>query len=139
MNYYEKVIILDADLDDSAVDETVGKIKDLIVKQGGEILKTDNWGRRKLAYELNKHQKGNYVLLLFKTPPETIGQLEKHCKLLDTIIKFMIVKLIKPKQIEAALPKPEAAPAKAEAAPETPVKEEQPKTAEEATPPSEDK
>ena len=143
MNYYEKVIILDADLDDSAVDETVGKIKDLIVKQGGEILKTDKWGRRKLAYELNKHQKGNYILLLFKTPPATIGHLEKHCRLVDTIIKFMIVKLIKPKQIEAALPKPEAkpeaTPAKADTAKETPVKEEPAKTAEETALPSEDK
>lgn len=131
MNYYEKVMIIDPNLDDSAVDETVGKVKDVILKEGGEILKTDNWGRRKLAYELNKRKQGNYVLILFKSPPVTIAKLEKHCKLIDTIIKFMIVKLIKPKHIEAALPKPEAAPAKAEASKETPVKEEPAKTGEE--------
>jgi small subunit ribosomal protein S6 len=103
MSYYEKVVIFDTNLDDSAVEETVGKMKDVIVRQGGEILKSENWGRRKLAYELNKHQKGNYILLLFKAPPATIIELEKLCKVLDSVIKFMVVKLSKKKQIDAML------------------------------------
>ncbi|MBI5097834.1 MAG: 30S ribosomal protein S6 [Nitrospirae bacterium] len=103
MNYYEKVIIFDPNLDDSAVEETVGKVKDVIVRQGGEILKTENWGRRKLAYILNKHQKGNYIFLLFKAPSATIAELERFCKVVDFVIKFMVVKLTKKKQIEAVL------------------------------------
>jgi len=103
MNYYEKVIIFDPNLDDSAVEENVGKMKDLIVRQGGEMLKSENWGRRKLAYALNKHQKGNYMMLLFKAPPSTIIELEKFCKVVDPIIKFMVIKLTKKKQIEAVL------------------------------------
>lgn len=106
MNYYEKIVILDPNLDDGAVEGFIEKIKDVIIKQGGEILKTDNWGRRKLAYELNKQQKGNYTLLLFKSPPSTIAELERLCKVADSIIKFMVVKLTKKKQIEAALPSP---------------------------------
>jgi small subunit ribosomal protein S6 len=103
MNYYEKVIIFDPNLEDSAVEENVVKMKDLIVRQGGEILKSENWGRRKLAYALNRHQKGNYIMLLFKAPPATIIELEKFCKVVDPIIKFMVVKLTKKKQIEAVL------------------------------------
>jgi small subunit ribosomal protein S6 len=103
MNYYEKVIIFDPNLDDSAVEETVGKVKDVIVRQGGEILKTENWGRRKLAYLLNKHQKGNYIFLFFKAPSATIAELEKFCKVVDSVIKFMVVKLTKKKQIDAVL------------------------------------
>jgi small subunit ribosomal protein S6 len=103
MNYYEKVMIIDPNTDDAVVEETVGKIKDSILKQGGEILKTENWGRRKLAYELNKHQKGNYVFLLFKAPSATISELERLCKVLDPVIKFMVVKLTKKKQIETVL------------------------------------
>jgi len=106
MNYYEKVMILDANIDDSAAEETVTKIKNMITKQGGEIFNTENWGRRKLAYELNKHQKGNYFLLTFKAPPTTILELEKTCKVLDSIIKFMVVRHLKKKQIESILPKP---------------------------------
>lgn len=104
MNYYEKIVIFNPNLEDSAVEEIVEKIKGVIIKQGGEIIKTDNWGRRKLAYELNKQQKGNYVLLLFKAPPSTIAELEKLCGLIDSILKFMCIKITKKKQIASILP-----------------------------------
>ncbi len=103
MNYYEKILIVDPNLDDTAAEEIVGKIKDIITKQGGEIIKVDNWGRRKLAYELNKQQKGNYTLFNFKAPSTTVFEIEKYCKLVDTIIKFMVLKITKKKQIEAIL------------------------------------
>lgn len=103
MNYYEEVMILDANIDDNAVNETIDRVKNVIVSKGGEVLKTDNWGRRKLAYELNKHQKGNYVLLNFKSPPDTVLELEKLSKVVDPIIKFMVVRLTKKKQIEKML------------------------------------
>lgn len=101
MNYYEKIVIFDPNLDDSSVEGLVEKIKGIITTEGGEIFKIENWGRRKLAYELNKQQKGNYVLLLFKAPPPTILKIEKFCKINDSIIKFMVVRYTKKKQIEA--------------------------------------
>ncbi len=138
MNYYEYIVILDPNLDDNAIEETVQRIRDVVISQGGEIFKSENWGRRKLAYELNKHQKGCYILLLFKAPPSTIAELEKLSKVVDPIIKFMVVKLTKKKQIEAVT----AAPQK-EAVKET---ADEPKTAgvkagetEEAEPQPEDK
>lgn len=103
MNLYEKIMILNPGLDTKAVEETVEKVKEKITKQGGEILKSENWGTRKLAYILNKHDKGIYVLLLFKSPPSTILELERFCKVTDTIIKFMVVRLEKKKQIEAVM------------------------------------
>ena len=103
MNLYEKIVILNPDLDDSATSETIDRIKNIIIKQGGEILKTENWGRRKLAYELNRHEKGNYFLLLFKSPPSTILELEKLYKVVDAIIKFMVVKITRKKQIESVM------------------------------------
>jgi small subunit ribosomal protein S6 len=103
MNIYEKIVIIDPNIDDTAAAETVGKIKDIIINKGGEILKTENWGRRRLAYILNKHQKGNYILILFKSPPTTIMDLERFCKVTDSVIKFMVVKLTKKKQIESVL------------------------------------
>jgi small subunit ribosomal protein S6 len=105
MNIYEKIFILDPNLDDAAVESVVEKVKDVIVKQGGEVLKTENWGRRKLAYALNKRDKGCYILLLFQSPPKTISELERFCKVNDSVVKFMVVKLTKKKQIEAAMPK----------------------------------
>jgi len=103
MNLYEKIIILDANLEDTAADETVGKIRDIIINQGGEVLKTEKLGRRKLAFELNKHQKGNYIMIIFKSPSPTIAELEKQCKIMDPVIKFMVIKITKKKQIEAVM------------------------------------
>ncbi len=131
MNYYEKIIILDPNIDDSAVEEIIEKVKGVITKEGGEIFKVDNWGRRKLAYELNKQKKGNYTLLHFKAPPATIIAIENLCKILDSVLKFMVIKLVKKKQIEAILPSPVEAAAKTDDV--EPAKEEEKQAGEEVT------
>ncbi len=137
MNYYEKVMILDANVDDNTVNETVERVKKVIVSKGGEIFKTDNWGRRKLAYELNKHQKGNYVLLKFKSPPDTILELEKLSKVVDPIIKFMVVRFTKKKQIDAMLKSAAETPAKENTVSAEPSKPEPPTAQDSAASPEE--
>jgi small subunit ribosomal protein S6 len=101
MNVYENLIILDTNLYEKSPEESLEKIKNFIIKQGGEILKTDIWGRKKLAYELKKHKDGVYVLLIFKAPPQAIVELERFYKISDLVFKFLVIKLNK-KQIEAA-------------------------------------
>jgi len=103
LNTYENIVILDASLSDEAVSSAVEKIKELITASGGEVLKADSWGRRKLGYEINKHTKGFFVLFLFKAPPELIKKLEGYYKVSDTVVKFMVVKLGK-KEIQALAP-----------------------------------
>ncbi|MEW6110237.1 MAG: 30S ribosomal protein S6 [Nitrospirota bacterium] len=93
MNIYENIVILNASLPDEEINEAVSKIKDIVVNSGGEVLKTDTWGRRKLAYEIKKQNKGFYALLIFKTPPATIKKLEEFYKVFDPVIKFMVIKL----------------------------------------------
>lgn len=93
MNIYENMVILNAAISDEEADAAITKIKDLIASQGGEVLKVDVWGRRKLAYEINKQRKGLYALLFFKTPPATIKKLEDFYKVFDTVVKYMILKL----------------------------------------------
>lgn len=95
MNVYENIIILNASLTDEEVEAATGKIKDLITNSGGEILKTDIWGRKKLAYEIKKHKKGFYILLLFRSAPSLIKKLEDYYKVFDPVIKYMVIKLDK--------------------------------------------
>jgi len=102
MNIYESIIIFDSSLSDEAHEAAITRIKSLITDSGGEVLKVDNWGRRKLAYAINKHSKGIYTLLLFKCPSSTIKQLEGFYKVFDPVIKYMVIKLEK-KQRDAAL------------------------------------
>lgn len=102
LNLYENILILDASLSDEAIEEATQKVKDLISGSGGEVLKVDPWGRKKLAYELNRHSRGFYTLLLFNAPPDTIKKLEDYYNVSDFIVKFMVRKLEK-KRKEAAL------------------------------------
>lgn len=64
-NFYEKVVLLLPTLTEEEVQEAVKKISSLIVENGGEILKVDNWGKKKLAYKLNRQTMGYYVLFLY--------------------------------------------------------------------------
>ncbi|MEF9475817.1 MAG: 30S ribosomal protein S6, partial [Candidatus Mariimomonas ferrooxydans] len=68
MNYYEHIIILDPNVDEKTVESTVERVSDLVVKKGGEVLKSEKWGLKKLAYNLKKQNKSIYILLLFKAP-----------------------------------------------------------------------
>ncbi|MEK6673933.1 MAG: 30S ribosomal protein S6 [Nitrospirota bacterium] len=93
MNIYENIIIFNAALSDEDIETAASKIKDIITGSGGEILKADNWGRRKLAFEIKKQKKGLYMLLLFRLDPSVVKKLESHYKVTDSVIKFMVVRL----------------------------------------------
>jgi len=93
MNIYENMVILNAAMSDEEAEAAISKIKELITGQGGEVLKVDVWGRKKLTYEIKKQKKGLYVLLFFKTPSATIKKLEEFYKVFDTVLKHIILKL----------------------------------------------
>lgn len=100
MNVYESMIILNAAISDEDADAAIAKIKDVITGQGGEVLKVDVWGRRKLAYEIRKQKKGLYVLLFYKAPSSTVKKLEEFFKVFDTVLKYVVLKLGR-KQIQS--------------------------------------
>jgi small subunit ribosomal protein S6 len=93
MNIYENIVILDAALTDEETDATITKIKGLIADHGGEVLKIDVWGRKKLAYEIKKQRKGLYVLLLYKATPATNNKIEEFYRVSDAVLKHLIIRL----------------------------------------------
>jgi small subunit ribosomal protein S6 len=102
MNFYENILILSPDLDDKELESAVERVKNIVIKSGGEILKSENWGRRKLAYNLKKQDKGVYYLLVFKSPPEVVSEIERLYKVFDSLLKFLVIKL-KKKQVAAVM------------------------------------
>ncbi|RMG06037.1 MAG: 30S ribosomal protein S6 [Nitrospirae bacterium] len=102
MNYYENTVIIEPTLSEEDLEAVNQKIKKFITDGGGEILKEDNWGKRNLAYELNKRTQGYYILYTFKAPPSLIQKLEKFYLVYDPVFKFMVIKLEK-KQVGALL------------------------------------
>lgn len=93
MNTYENIVIFAPSLNEEVLEQAISSVANLITQNKGEILKIDRWGRRKLAYELNKKKEGFYVLFLFRSPSEFIKNLEHHYRLQDTVVKFMVIKL----------------------------------------------
>ncbi|OHE59173.1 MAG: 30S ribosomal protein S6 [Thermodesulfovibrio sp. RBG_19FT_COMBO_42_12] len=93
MNVYENIVILNSALSDEEAETAITKIKELIAGQGGEVLKVNIWGRKKLAYEIKKQKKGLYVLLIYKTPPASIKKIEEFYKVFDAVLKYVIIKL----------------------------------------------
>ncbi len=103
MNIYENIVIFSQSLSEDELKAATDKVSELITSSGGEILKADVWGKKRLAYEINKQKMGVYVQFLFKAPSATIKRIEDYFKVFDPVIKFMVIKL-GPKQV-AALPK----------------------------------
>lgn len=95
MNIYENIVIINADLSDEEIEAANEKIKNLIEKSGGEVLKIEAWGRRKLAYEIKKQRKGFYTLLTFKAEPSFIKRLEDFYRVSDFVVKYMVIKMDK--------------------------------------------
>lgn len=102
MKYYENITILDPALSEEDVTEATDRITSLITKNGGEIIKSGNWGKKDLAYEIDKNKKGYYLFLVFKSPSNVIRKLEDYYKVFDPVFKFMIIKLSK-KEINALI------------------------------------
>ena len=93
MKRYETIYVANPNLEDDALEEVVAKFSDIIEKKKGSIVKIDDWGKRKLAYEVKRFDKGHYVLLDFFGFPEVVAELERNLKLDDRILKYMTVKI----------------------------------------------
>ena len=124
MNIYENVVIFNVSLSEEALAAAIQKVRDQLTAAGAEILKVDDWGRRKLAYEINKNSHGHYVLFTFRGPSTASTAIESFYRVFESVVKQMIVKLEK-KQAEHVLNsiKTAAAAAAAAAAAPAPVVE----------------
>jgi small subunit ribosomal protein S6 len=111
MNTYESIFILRSTLSDEDVQKTVNKIEG-VVKQGGELIAPETWGKKRLAYEVMKEKKGIYVLLRFRAKGNLVAEIERNYRIDDNVIKFLTVKLDKKeiellKKKEMAVPSPQ--------------------------------
>ena len=95
MNQYETVFILTPVLSDVQVKEAVEKFKGILTAEGAEIINEENWGMKKLAYQIEKKSTGFYQLLEFKSEPTVIEKLELNFRRDERVIRYITVKLDK--------------------------------------------
>jgi small subunit ribosomal protein S6 len=93
MRKYETIFILDPDLEEEQSQSVIEKIKGIITQTNGEILKVEDWGKRKLAYEVKKKSKGHYILIHFSGSPTLLSELERNFRVMDAVIKYQSVRL----------------------------------------------
>lgn len=92
-NEYETVIIIRPDIDDAATYSLVEKFEQVVVSNGGHLLIRDDWGKRKLAYPIEKHQKGHYILLSHLAPSSLVTELERRIRNEDSVVRFLTTKI----------------------------------------------
>jgi small subunit ribosomal protein S6 len=92
MTVYETIFIVKTSVSEEELAALVAKVRGVIEKHNGEILKVENWGKKKLAYEVRKEKKGTYVFYRFRGPGSVVSELERQYRVEDTIIKFLTVK-----------------------------------------------
>ncbi len=93
MNKYESVLIARQDLGTSQVSSLIDSLKDVVSKQGGEVVRVDNWGLKNLAYRIKKNRKGHYVLLNIQAPATAVAEYERVMRVNEDIIRYMTVKV----------------------------------------------
>ena len=93
MRKYETVFISDPDLQDQARADLFDKVRNIIAKENGILLNFDEWGNKKLAYEIKKKLRGHYVCVTYGGTGELIKELERNFRLSDDVIKFMTILL----------------------------------------------
>jgi small subunit ribosomal protein S6 len=95
MELYESLFIIRPSVSDEETNALIEKMKGVADKTGAQFIKSENWGRKKLAYEVRRERKGTYVYFYFKAPNNTVAELEHAYRLEDNIIKFLTVHLEK--------------------------------------------
>ena len=92
MNKYELAVVVNAKLDDEAKNAVVDKVKALIERFGGQITEVDDWGKKRLAYEIDKMNEGFYYFIRFDAEPTAPAEIEKRMRIADNVIRYLCVR-----------------------------------------------
>ncbi|HLK47819.1 MAG TPA: 30S ribosomal protein S6 [Bryobacteraceae bacterium] len=90
---YEELFIAKPDAPDEEVDQFVEQLRGHLTSAGATVDKVEKWGKRRLAYKVDKYREGAYVLLQFTAGPETVKELERRLRVSDLVIKFITVRI----------------------------------------------
>jgi small subunit ribosomal protein S6 len=90
---YELVYVVSPDATDEQVAELHRQVESIVQRMNGQLEKTDNWGRRKLAYEIGRHKEGTYVLEVINGDGELMKEIDRRLKVTDLIIRHLVVRV----------------------------------------------
>jgi small subunit ribosomal protein S6 len=86
------MVILDPDLEERTVEPSLDKYLNLVRKDGGSVEKVDVWGRRRLAYEVNKNPEGIYAVIELQAEPATVKELDRQLTLNESVLRTKVIR-----------------------------------------------
>lgn len=92
MNKYELALVVNAKIEDEDRAAVVEKAKEYIARFGGAVTNVDEWGKKRLAYEIQKMREGYYYFIQFDAEADCPGQLENRVRIMDNVLRFLCVK-----------------------------------------------
>lgn len=101
-NLYETMYILRPDLNEEAVDQAIEKYQTLLRDGGAQVLETQHRGKRRLAYEINKHREGIYIQMNYEGDGSQIASLERAMRLSEEVVRYLTIKQETPKAAPVA-------------------------------------
>ena len=92
MNKYELAVVVNAKIEDDVRTATIEKVKEYVVRYGGTITNVDEWGKKRLAYEIQKMREGFYYFIQFDAAAEVPAELEQSVRIMDNVLRFLCVR-----------------------------------------------
>ena len=92
MNKYELALVVNAKIEDEARVATLEAVKELITRFGGNITNVDDWGKKRLAYEIQKMREGFYYFIQFESDSTTPGEIEQRVRIMENVIRYLCIR-----------------------------------------------
>ena len=92
MNKYELAVVVNAKIEDDARTATIEKVKELIARFGGNVTDVDEWGKKRLAYEIQKMKEGYYYFIQFDASAECPAEIERRVRIMEPVMRYLCVK-----------------------------------------------
>jgi small subunit ribosomal protein S6 len=126
MRHYENLVVVKPTLTEEEIKNQLAAIDEIITKNGGEIIARDEMGMRKLAYPINKNERGFYYVVYFTMEPANIAEVERRYRINEELLRFVTMKYESKREVAAWTKMVDATkqPKKSAVAAETPVAEE---------------
>lgn len=92
MNKYELAVVVNAKIEDEERAQVIEKVKEMITRFGGNVTDVDEWGKRRLAYEIQKMKEAYYYFVHFEADATVPGEIEQRIRIMDNVIRYLCVR-----------------------------------------------
>lgn len=92
MNKYELTVVVNAKIEDDVRIATVEKVKEYVARYGGTVTNVDEWGKKRLAYEIQKMKEGFYYFIQFEADATAPAEIERHVRIMENVIRYLCVR-----------------------------------------------